>query len=121
MAHRKYLEDAGIEVFPENEIDPKDNRAERWREQQDKYGFDDRSTWSLDTTMLQLLYERTKMFLEVNIIDTEYHHFEYNGEDYTQEQLIQMMLKNIEDHSKNEEVELVAWDIWAIIHRAMWW
>ena len=39
-----------------------DKRQGRWKKERKKYGFDERQTWNLNTTMIELLYERVMMF-----------------------------------------------------------
>lgn len=65
---RKYLE--GIGVTPTNQItdNSDDEREERWAKDTKVFGFDDRDTWNLDSTMLELLYERVRMYVEVSEI-----------------------------------------------------
>ena len=46
-----------------NCLDPTyDKRQGRWKKERKKYGFDERQTWNLSTTMIELLYERVMMF-----------------------------------------------------------
>ena len=45
--------------------DDSDNkRAPLWKEQREKYGFDERETWGLKTTIAAFIYPRLKMFAE---------------------------------------------------------
>ncbi len=76
------------------------------------------------------LCERLKRYVEVACIDLNYHRFEYNGAEYTQGQLIDMMLDrllfsfgkeyNDFDEKQYEYVSEVE-KIWAIVMPAMWW
>ena len=43
----------------------KDSRQEEWKEQREKYGFDERELWSLKTTIAAFVYPRLKHFSEV--------------------------------------------------------
>ena len=79
---RKYLEEIGINNFPEKW--ESDTRQKEWDEQRHIYGFDERDTWSLDYSFYLWLYERTKMFLEVASIDLNCHKFDFKGKEYTQ-------------------------------------
>ena len=129
--NRKYLDDIGVTERPDTwRID--DSRQERWQEQQEIYGFDDRETWSLDCAFYCWLYERLKMYLDVNCVNLTFHKFEYEGEELTQEECINRMLKGCEVYFKHDgdtwfvsEEEWKVIDdvakIWAIVLPAMWW
>lgn len=41
-----------------------DSRHPQWKEERKKYGFDERETWGLDTTIAQFMYTRLMMFKE---------------------------------------------------------
>ena len=127
---RKYLDDIGVIERPDTWcID--DSRQERWREQREIYGFDDRETWSLDFAFYLWLYERLKMYLDINFVDLEFHKFEYEGEELTQQECIDRMIKGCEVYFKldddwniSEEDQKMIDDvtkIWAIVWPAMWW
>lgn len=127
---RKYLDDIGVidRLDTGMEDDP---RQERWQKQREIYGFDDRETWSLNFAFYCWLYERLKMYLEVNFVDLEFHKFEYEGEELTQQECIDRMLKGCEMYFKHEDSWNISeedWKtisdvtkIWAIVWPAMWW
>ena len=127
---RKYLDDIGVtkDCYMFKTDDP---RQPRWDEEKEKYGFDERETWALDFAFYCWLYERLKMYLDVNIVDLTYHKFEYEGETLTQEECINRMLKGCEVYFQNdykwdisEEDKKIVDDvtkIWAIVWPAMWW
>lgn len=46
-------------------------RLAQWKKEQKKYGFDSRDTWNLDYTMVAILYERLKMYVEITFVDME--------------------------------------------------
>lgn len=127
---RKYINDLGLD---EDFMDLKnDSRWERWNEQIEEYGFPDYETWCLDFYFYIWLYERLKMFLEVNCVDLTYHKFTYKDKEYTQEELINKMIYGCElalleerknkklTDEENEAVVDVPW-IWATVMPAMWW
>lgn len=132
----KYLDDAGItdNNRPWKFGKEDDERAQLWNEEREIYGFDSRETWCLFETFYLWLYERLKMFKDYCAIDTGYHKFDYNGCEYTQEQLIDMMLERIElyfsdtydeynpriDSELYERVHEIE-KIWAVVLPAMWW
>lgn len=128
---RKYLDDLGIK--DRHDLwNPNDNRQSIWQRQRRDYGFDERETWSLDSTFYLWLYERLKMYLEYasKIVNLDFHEFVYKGEKYTQKQLIDMMIERLENYfankydTENQEEssrldEVV--EIWALVLPAMWW
>ena len=122
---RKYLNDLGtagtcLDV-------EKCGRGDKWKKQRAKYGFDERDTWSLDSTMIDFLYERAMMFKEVNCVDLTFHKIEINGEVKTQQEWVDELLENcrkaimedgfIDDYKHEARV----WEIWKEIHGYMWW
>lgn len=126
---RKYLDDIGVTERPDT-WNKNDGRRKQWEEESEIYGFDERETWSLDFSFYLWLYERLKMFIDVCSIDLDYHEFKYNGKEYTQRQMIDMMLERLEFSFKKEyndcdseqynyvsEIE----KIWAIVLPTMWW
>lgn len=127
---RKYLDDIGVTNRPDlwNE---EDKRQEKWTEERNTYGFDERETWALDFTFYCWLYERLKMYLDVNITDLTFHKFEYEDETLTQEECINRMIKGCEIYFEEDgrwpisEENQKAMDdvakIWAIVLPAMWW
>ncbi len=126
---RKFLDDIGVDDRPDT-WNGNDKRQERWKEERDTYGFDERETWSLDYSFHLWLYERLKRYIEVANIDFDYHKFEYNGTEYTQGQLIDMMIDRLQfsfgkgykmyDDKQYEYVSEIE-KIWAIVMPAMWW
>lgn len=126
---RKYLDDICVTERPDT-WNKEDERQTQWKEERDVYGFDERETWALDYSFYLWLYERLKRFIDVCCIDLDYHKFEYNGNEYTQRQLIDMMLERLEFSFKPEYNDLneVQYNyvseiekIWAVVLPAMWW
>lgn len=126
---RKYLDDIGVTDRPDT-WNKDDKRQEQWADERETYGFDERETWSLDFSFHLWLYERLKFFLEAASIDLGYHKFEFNGHEYTQKQMIEMMLERLEFSFKPEyndcdskQFEYVSEieKIWALVTPAMWW
>lgn len=73
-------------------------RDEMWEDQRREYGFDERETWSLDATFIYWLYERLRMFDEVNCINTDFHTFDINGKKLTQQECIDTMIAKCKDY-----------------------
>lgn len=128
---RKYLEDIGFNNTPDTfNIGANDEREEKWKKEREVFGFYERETWNLDSTFYIWLYERLKMYLDVTIVDLDYHKFDYNGKEYTQRQMIDMMLERLEtaltdkyydlDDEKYQYVHEIE-KIWSLVLPAMWW
>lgn len=58
----EYLTSYGIDPFWRHNAFS-DERQETWEDQRRRFGFDERQTWSLDLTLLGLIFERMVMFL----------------------------------------------------------
>lgn len=128
---RAYLEKLqGYEPTTSWGVDRNDERLEEWAKEQERYGFDSRQTWSLDIAMVELLYERLSMYLEIaeNTIDLEIHVFEFEGEKLNQREAIKQLLSMakliLTTTDFGEELRVRStrfWSLWAITHPVMWW
>ena len=124
---RKYLNDIDYQDWRKNM--KKDKRNKEWKKERKKYGFDSRDTWNLDSTMAELLYERLKMFNEVNIIDTNYHTIEIDSVEMSMQEAIDELLKSLKLRLTDKDLEVAynhevrAWTIWLkLIEKGiMWW
>lgn len=143
---RKYLDDIGEDYSwvwkPEGS-----ERDETFEKEREIYGFDNRETWSLDTVFYMWLYERLKMFVEIGgqVVDLNFHKFDFKGKEYTQLELINMMIERLEyffnedardskideyrkqgmgifeaDNKAYEPIKEIG-EIWALVLPAMWW
>lgn len=126
---RKYLDDIGVTYRPDT-WNEDDQRQSRWAQERETYGFDERETWSLNYSFRLWLYERLKRFVDVCCFNLEYHKFEYQGKEYSQRQMIDMMLERLEFSFKPEHNDLddeqfryvnEIGKIWATVLPAMWW
>ena len=126
MGH-KYLEKiVNIENTPYG-WNPTDKRQEMWKQQREQYGFDERETWSLDSTFIYWLYERLLMFKKYNKLETT-NEFEINGEKLTFDQCINKMIENCEKYIKDntlsaESVKLAdeTLEIFKKCFHSLWW
>lgn len=131
---RKYLNDIGLDDILVD-IKPTDKKWEKWQEEIKEYGFPSYETWCLDYHFYGWLYERLKMYLEFagEVINLDFHKFEFEGKEYTQRELIEKMIRGCEIALQNdgelymveseEDKKLmkdVPW-IWATVICAMWW
>lgn len=129
---RKYLDELGVdyEYLTRQE---KSERGFRWENQKKEYGFDERETWGLDFTFYCWLYERLSKYLEVAdpVVDLNYHKFTFKDKEYTQKQMIEMMLNRLVfyfQHDMDYDLKESDYDyvmeipqIWAIVLPYMWW
>ena len=127
----KYLSDLGIK---ENQLpynwSPNDSRGIQWAKQRKEYGFDERETWNLDTSFYLWAYPRLKMFDEINIINTEIENVVFDGNTYTLQQCINIILEGWEialidnfqlyDKEKINKI-LLANKIFGHILHSLWW
>lgn len=129
---RKYLDDIGEDYSwvwkPEGS-----ERDELFEKEREIYGFDSRETWNLDCVFYMWLYERLKMFVEIGgqVVDLNYHKFDFRGKEYTQLELINMMIERLEFYFKKEDLFVSSeeeyepikeiGEIWALVLPAMWW
>lgn len=138
---RKYLEDLGVKDTWDTWGSKNDKRRKEWHEQRNIYGFDERETWSLNTTFLEWLYERLKMYMDScdEFIDLTFHKFNYKGKEYTQREIILMMIEDLEfilvdknEHWKNistadkierEKIRRTnrVLNMWKLVFQSMWW
>lgn len=122
---RKYLDDIGATDRPDLWDDCNEHKERR-----KLYGFDGRELFDMQHSFYLWLYERLKMWTEIDpYIDQSLHEFLYNGKVYNQKELIQMMLERLEfylskDYSRSnkENFEYVSevGDMWSIVMPTMW-
>jgi hypothetical protein len=135
----KYLEDLGLrpEDYGVNFSPKNDKRRKKWAKQKEKFGFDERETWSLDHYFAEWLYSHCRMYLKEagKVIDLEEEDkYEIDGKKYNQKEAIEKILELLEfyltniNHYKSIEKEAEAKDalkeasgIWSEIILDMWW
>lgn len=127
--NHKYIEDiTDIENTPYG-WNKGDGRSIEWKMDRDTYGFDERETWSLDSTFMYWLYERLMMFREVNHIDLDFHKFNIKGNEMTQRECIDKIIENCKIYIQNRYIDdELAYDlknetleIWKECIHSMWW
>ena len=94
---RKYLKEIGVneEYWPETvytsaKSEVRDFREKEYNKYHDKVGVNPAETWNLSTTTLMWLYERLVEYRKhaSKTIDLEFHTFEIDGKEYTQNELL---------------------------------
>lgn len=126
---RKFLDDIGHDWdFMSHEGDSP--RSKKWEQEKETFGFSSVETWNLDTTMVALLYERVKMYMDVSMVDLTCHQFEIDGVSRTQDECIRELLRLCEiiltddydlEYDEALEAQRKIWIIWSNIACAMWW
>lgn len=133
MLRHEYLYEIGIKdkdiMSNGYNLEEDEGRKDRFLKSRQKYGFDDKETWNLDTAFIQWLYERLRMYEDVAIVDLDFHKFDIHGEEKTQRECIEIILDKIEYIIKDDDT----WSdnyyknlkeicyIWGEIIPAMWW
>lgn len=124
---RKYLDELGVTGHG-HDVSAIDPRQCRWQTQRRTYGFDERDTWDLSRTMVELLYERVLAFREFSPDDLTAASLTWNGVLWPQCDLVEAMLTKCRriiiseriDASVRHDVSDV-WNMWAVLSDAMWW
>lgn len=125
---RKNLYDNGFK--PASDYRPSDNpkRVSEWEEEIKVYGFSEIDTWSLDNTMIELLFERLIMYMDYSIVSDEFHVIEINGIKGTQRfwmgQILEKCIEYLEDEFdelSRYEISEDIWFIWSKINGYVWW
>lgn len=104
---RFYIDELKRSVRTEVEdewTDEADEREAQWAVERQKYSFDGRDTWALNTTMTEMLYERLKMYMVKadNFVNLNYYTFEFEGKTLTQREMILAMIEEAEHYLKFE-------------------
>lgn len=109
-----------------------DSRLPEWRKQREEWGFDERETWNLTYAFELWLYERLKVYNEINIVDTHsnLYQFEYKGEILDFQDCIDKMIDGLEikltddswwkDEDKKEQVEDIL-PLFVLCYNCLWW
>ena|SRR5699024_231992 len=95
---RKFIDELGIkhEKTPQGWANHDLIRRRKWEIQREKWGFDERETWDLSYSFILWLYERLKVYNEINIVDTEAVSYVFKGKIITFQECIERMLKGCE-------------------------
>lgn len=81
------------------------NDKKEWKQDRDTYGFDERSTWNLDMSILKTIYYMLNAYLEHTNTDTEYHiYVNYDRKEVTEQEMIDSILYDIQDIVNNCEL-----------------
>ncbi len=135
---RKLLNDLGIKDrdLPWK-YSPKDERQVEWRKERKEYGFDERDTWNLHTTLTMLVYERLKFYREFAPISMDTpghsHTYEIDGEELAYGAIVDRILAAFEDYLKGKGEDDIrtdeerykeyqtAWELLGVIMPSLWW
>ena len=138
MIRHKHLEKIGVKPVQQCFMSDSPTKQEkhRYKEYYKRYkktGVFPSVTWSMDFSLLQWFYETTCEYLNLasEVVDLEYSKMTYNGQEYTQLELINLFkekLKYVLIHEedlflteeKNTRIQEI-YDIWCVLSPAMWW
>lgn len=109
-------------------------RRLKWWVERRLYGFDETETWSLDFRMVQVLYERVRLFKKYASKHVHMdHEVTVRGVTHTQEEWIDMLLLLMKQYLNNDfdykkegfrvehDTKNMIWAIWSELHETMWW
>lgn len=127
--NRKYIEELGVQSLRNFEYNH--NNIKVWEQEQKIYGFDSREVITLDITMIEILYERLKMFLEyAQEKELKANTRIVHGNEMTHGEIIDKIinnctyiLKNDNGSGLNEKINKMKSDIWyywSIIQNITW-
>jgi len=133
---RKYLDDIGYTNYNKYE-NASDKRILDFSVENGVYGFNSSATWSLDITMLELIYERLMMFREKasEVVDLSFHKVQIKDDEKTIEQWVDTMIETsrelllsvehddlgVYDSEEFDNKSTNFWNIWASVQPYMWW
>ncbi len=129
---RAYLDELEKDARSYSKQNPTDERWPNWADQKKIYGFDETETWNLNSTFYAWLYEHLRMYTDKanKIVNLHFHKFEWNGKEYYQDEIIDMILDHIrfffsEDYDDFSEENIMyieeIGELWALVLPAMWW
>lgn len=137
--NHKYLEEAGLTEYADNTWGSKrtfeDIRREHYFNKiKRQRGVDPRACWALDTSILQFIYEHLCAYIDdaSGVVDITYHKFDYEGKEYNQLEMMNILKEYIlkylkiekwEDDREEEKDNYLKkiFDILYMIFPALWW
>ena len=97
----------------------------------EEYGFSMMETWNLDTSLVELLYERLMGYKAQTMVNLKFH-TEWDDEEFngmTQLEIINYLIELCKDYLLNDDDFITVrddknkkiWKVWSVISLAMWW
>ena len=87
----------------------KDKRADKWKKERKKCGgWDERSSWNLNTFMVEQIYTWLKIYMDHadGFVDLSFYKFDIDGKQLTERECILQVISDIEFwFSNNDAVE----------------
>lgn len=127
----KYLEELGLKKkdYGVNWVSRRDVRLRYFNYEKEMYGFCSAETWNMDRIFCEWLYSHCKMYLEKveGTVDLEFHCVEIDGEEVTQLECIQRIIKLTGEALTEPDGETATKQlreailIWAEVFPLMWW
>lgn len=120
----KYLRE--IDCEPDFFIRKDDERNEQFKKEIKEYGFASYETWNLDITFVEFLYIMFRMYDDYNCIDTHYHHFEVEDEDWDMQKGIDYIIETTKNYLItrkffDSKLDDKLYDVLKKLMPLMWW
>ncbi len=112
MIISKYLKDIGLTqddlTFDDNDYNYNKETLDLFKKQREEHGFDEREVWSLRYNIALYLYTRIKMYDETSdeLIDKDFHKFEYKDKEYTFQECINMVLEGLRLYLTKDDFDM---------------
>ena len=93
----------------------KDKRADKWKKERKKCGgWDERSSWNLNTFMVEQIYTWLKIYMDHadGFIDLSFHKFEIDGKQLTERECILRVISDIEFWFSNNDADEKEFEIY---------
>lgn len=120
----KYLRE--IDCEPDFFIRKDDERNEQFKKEIKEYGFASYETWNLDITFVEFLYIMFRMYDDYNCIDTHFHHFEVEDEDWDMQKGIDYIIETTKNYLItrkffDSKLDDKLYDVLKKLMPLMWW
>ena len=105
LINRKYLKEIGINenhwpetLYTSDHSFIRDHREKEYLKHHQKVGVNPAETWNLCTTAMMWLYERLIEYRNYasEIVDLEMHRFKIDGKEFTQKEILDLLIKMAE-------------------------
>lgn len=121
----KYLRDIDCEY----DYEKGDNRKKQFKKERKKYGIASYETWNLDLSFVEFIYISFKMYDERNCVNTHYHKFEIDGEEWDMQKAIDYIINATETYIKQRKENYAIYDelsdkfyeVLKTVMPLMWW
>ena len=103
-------------------------REKQFKKEIKEYGFPSSETWNLDVSFIEFLYITFKMYNEYNRIDTHFHHFYIDDEEWDIQKGIDYIIDETKkclisyrDNFSDTKIPEKIYDVLKQLMPFMWW